>query len=370
MIIINFLVLSNGENKNKNMEENVCPICNKKSKSINSHLTKKTDDKHKNFIIKLKEDIKYYLNKNYYVFEINEIIKKKYLINFDVKSIISKYSKEIGINGYNIISIRRKGGGNPVFTNGTIDKIKNSVKALWDNGVYDNRVNGMTGKTGKDDPKFNLITYLKRRYKNLCYAYHGKKCINNNCKFDQSKIDVHHIDEDHSNFLLSNLEPFCIRHHMNYHYESSKKPFIEITREFRFESAHNILNYSGNCKNLHGHSYILHVSIRKRINSETGMVMDFSILDKIVNEHVVENLDHKYINEVMKENPTAENMLIWIWEKLEKEALLKGLTKIKLWETEKSSAEITKYDVLKSEEYLKTYYYDIEKYLKKQEDKK
>ena len=72
---------------------------------------------------------------------------------------------------------------------------------------------------------------------------------------------------------------------------------IRVTKEFRFEMAHALWNYDGPCRNVHGHSYILYVTISGRPldnpdEPRNGMVMDFGDLKKIVKENVVERLDH------------------------------------------------------------------------------
>jgi len=72
---------------------------------------------------------------------------------------------------------------------------------------------------------------------------------------------------------------------------------IRVTKEFRFEMAHALWNYDGPCRNVHGHSYILYVTISGRPldnpdEPRNGMVMDFGDLKKIVKENVVERFDH------------------------------------------------------------------------------
>jgi len=72
---------------------------------------------------------------------------------------------------------------------------------------------------------------------------------------------------------------------------------IRVTKEFRFEMAHALWNYDGPCRNVHGHSYILYVTISGRpLNNpdepRNGMVMDFGDLKKIVKKNVVERFDH------------------------------------------------------------------------------
>ena len=75
---------------------------------------------------------------------------------------------------------------------------------------------------------------------------------------------------------------------------------IRVTKEFRFEMAHALWNYDGACKNLHGHSYRLFVTvIGKPINDEDspkkGMVLDFGDLKKIVNSAIIDKFDHAVV---------------------------------------------------------------------------
>lgn len=75
---------------------------------------------------------------------------------------------------------------------------------------------------------------------------------------------------------------------------------IRLTKEFRFEMAHALWNYDGLCKNIHGHSYILQVTIigepcKDEDSPKYGMVMDFGDLKKIVKEEIVEKMDHSIV---------------------------------------------------------------------------
>lgn len=73
--------------------------------------------------------------------------------------------------------------------------------------------------------------------------------------------------------------------------------YIRITKQFTFETGHALYGYDGKCKNVHGHSYKLSVSvIGKPISDSTnvkyGMVIDFGDLKKIVNREIVDVFDH------------------------------------------------------------------------------
>ena len=72
---------------------------------------------------------------------------------------------------------------------------------------------------------------------------------------------------------------------------------IRLTKIFHYEMAHALYGYDGPCKNIHGHSYELEVSIGGNplddaSHPKHGMVMDFSDLKKIVKEQIVDRLDH------------------------------------------------------------------------------
>lgn len=75
---------------------------------------------------------------------------------------------------------------------------------------------------------------------------------------------------------------------------------IRVTKEFHFEMAHALYGYDGPCKNIHGHSYRLSVSITGKINHQenhpkNGMVIDFTDLKEIVNAHIINQFDHALV---------------------------------------------------------------------------
>lgn len=93
-----------------------------------------------------------------------------------------------------------------------------------------------------------------------------------------------------------------------------------LSKSFTFHSAHILSNHSGKCKNLHGHSYKLIVKVCGDINEETGMIIDFSKINKVVKGHIIDVVDHKYLGKgeiiidgkeiqpVFKCIPTVENL--------------------------------------------------------------
>lgn len=103
-----------------------------------------------------------------------------------------------------------------------------------------------------------------------------------------------------------------------------------LRKEYSFEAAHFIYNHPGKCRNLHGHSYRLFVSLEGTVNPETGMIIDFDDLSKVVTERVIKKLDHHFLNDLIPLS-TAENISVWIWEQLQPH--LPGLCQIEVFET-------------------------------------
>jgi 6-pyruvoyltetrahydropterin/6-carboxytetrahydropterin synthase len=103
-----------------------------------------------------------------------------------------------------------------------------------------------------------------------------------------------------------------------------------LRKEYRFEAAHFIHNHPGKCRNLHGHTYKLFVSLKGSVNPETGMIIDFYDLSKIVQEKVIAKLDHCFLNDLIPLS-TAENISAWIWDQLKQS--LPNLFQLELFET-------------------------------------
>ena len=93
---------------------------------------------------------------------------------------------------------------------------------------------------------------------------------------------------------------------------------IRITKEFKFEMAHALFGYDGLCKNIHGHSYRLWVTIIGKVLEEenhvkNGMVLDFSLLKKIVKPEIVDKYDHSL---VLNSNSPHANIDLSAFEKV------------------------------------------------------
>ncbi|MNW52995.1 6-carboxy-5,6,7,8-tetrahydropterin synthase [compost metagenome] len=90
-----------------------------------------------------------------------------------------------------------------------------------------------------------------------------------------------------------------------------------VSKEFTFDAAHHLHAYEGKCKNLHGHTYKVVFGI-SGIPNEIGITVDFGTIKSIWKNEIEGYLDHRYLNETLPPmNTTAENMVVWLYEKME-----------------------------------------------------
>ena len=137
---------------------------------------------------------------------------------------------------------------------------------------------------------------------------------------------------------------------------------LQLTKIFPFETAHAVFGYDGPCKNIHGHSYELHVTVAAADTGEAflappGFLIDFKDIKRIVKAEIVDYFDHKLVlskayMETHPEIAAHENLIIWDYEPSAENILLftrKQLIKIlptpikirsmRLYETKTSYAE-------------------------------
>jgi 6-pyruvoyltetrahydropterin/6-carboxytetrahydropterin synthase len=100
--------------------------------------------------------------------------------------------------------------------------------------------------------------------------------------------------------------------------------------EFQFNAAHRLPYYEGPCFNTHGHNYQLVVLVESKVDPKSGMSMDFVKVKQLVREQALDAIDHNDLNQVL-DNPTAENVVSWIWERLR--PALPELVELRLFET-------------------------------------
>ncbi|MDR0559277.1 MAG: 6-carboxytetrahydropterin synthase [Prevotellaceae bacterium] len=137
---------------------------------------------------------------------------------------------------------------------------------------------------------------------------------------------------------------------------------IRLTKRFEFEAAHSLTGYDGACRHIHGHSYVLDVTVtgvpeKDETNPKFGMVVDFGNLKQIINESIINRYDHCLMLranspaaleirdeygkvELFDFQPTCENILLHFVEILQnKLPETVTLHSLKLAETRSSYAE-------------------------------
>jgi len=94
---------------------------------------------------------------------------------------------------------------------------------------------------------------------------------------------------------------------------------MEIFKEFQIEAAHWLPNVPAGhkCRRLHGHSFLIAVHVCGEPGPDTGWVMDFADIKRAF-QPLFEQLDHHCLNDIQGlDNPTSENLAIWIWQRLQ-----------------------------------------------------
>ena len=133
---------------------------------------------------------------------------------------------------------------------------------------------------------------------------------------------------------------------------------VTATKTVKFDAAHVLTNHEGLCKNLHGHTYRVDVSVAQPEGDASDMVIDFKDLKRIATEVICERFDHAFIYNTESEGEreiaavvqrngmrtaaipfrsTAENLARLFYGDLK--ARIPGLSAVKVWETADSSAE-------------------------------
>lgn len=109
-----------------------------------------------------------------------------------------------------------------------------------------------------------------------------------------------------------------------------------VAKSMDFCAAHFLPNYEGKCRNLHGHNWKVELAVEGEVDVDSGMVIDFTLLNQFLKEKVEGRFDHALVNDVI-ENPTAENIasrikLSWdLWR--EENCPSVCLAWIKVWES-------------------------------------
>ena len=122
---------------------------------------------------------------------------------------------------------------------------------------------------------------------------------------------------------------------------------MQIRKQFKFEAAHQLPHHPGKCARPHGHSYRLDVAVRGPVQTDgpaAGMVDDFDALESLVQRTIIDELDHRSLNDFIQ-NPTCELILQWIWKRLRPS--VPHLDELVLWETASACAVLRAGDQIK-----------------------
>lgn len=114
---------------------------------------------------------------------------------------------------------------------------------------------------------------------------------------------------------------------------------MKITQAFRFEAAHWLpgVAVEHRCHRLHGHSYRVELRLQGGVDPQTGFVVDFFDVEKAF-QPLLRLTDHHCLNDIPGlENPTAENIAVWIWERMAPS--LPQLCAVRVYETPECWAE-------------------------------
>ena len=129
---------------------------------------------------------------------------------------------------------------------------------------------------------------------------------------------------------------------------------VLVSRRESFNAAHELRNPGlsetenrrlyGKCANLHGHNYVLEVVVGGAIDPATGYVLDLKRLSDVISRRIIEDVDHRNLNTDVPwlEGliPTAENLAVAFWDRLQTELPEGTLRTVRIWETEKNWAEV------------------------------
>lgn len=114
---------------------------------------------------------------------------------------------------------------------------------------------------------------------------------------------------------------------------------VRLVKTFQFEAAHRLphMPEGHKCRRLHGHSFKVDLICEGPVDPHTGILIDFGEIKKAFELHL-DTLDHHYLNEIPGlENPTSENVAIWIWDRIKPK--LAALNQVTVHETCTSRCE-------------------------------
>lgn len=113
-----------------------------------------------------------------------------------------------------------------------------------------------------------------------------------------------------------------------------------------FAAAHNLINYQGDCENLHGHNWRVEVTVAAKELDGAGLGIDFKVLKKKTNL-LLDKLDHKYLNDLepfINSSPSSENISRYLFDQLSNSLNSENITveRVNVWESDNACASYTR----------------------------
>lgn len=251
---------------------------------------------------------------------------------------VTSYCKKQGIRS-NITNVLPKGYTNALSAIPAYINTEGNFTQLYKDGIYDIKTLSYIQDNHVCIP--SCVGMLKKYKYYNSFPFKCERCGVEIRK--QEDICLHVVDEDNTNMCLSNIEVLCpvCNRIINSHIDNITylRPFVTVSKTIMLEAAHFLPGYDGKCFFTHGHRYELTVEVTRRVDTYTGMVIDFHKLKDILQNHVDAKLDHEILNNYLV-NPTSENLIVYIWLSLS--PYLKGLSKLTLNESRDNRIILTK----------------------------
>ena len=119
-------------------------------------------------------------------------------------------------------------------------------------------------------------------------------------------------------------------------------PVYEVTIKQSFSAAHMLNEIGGACEKLHGHNFVVEISICSIVLSEEGILIDFRILKQWADE-ILKEFDHKYLNDISyfkDTSPSSENIARYIYDRISEKVKKRNLdvSRVTIWESEDARA--------------------------------
>ena len=114
----------------------------------------------------------------------------------------------------------------------------------------------------------------------------------------------------------------------------------EVTIKKSFSAAHLLKEIGGKCEELHGHNFLVEVSVASESLNSEGLLIDFRVVKRWTDE-VLEQLDHKYLNEIeyfKSINPSSEQLARFLYDRISEKSRQMNVTlsRVTVWESDNS----------------------------------